>query len=132
MTNMMIGLVASFFIGSFGYVIVQFGVRPIYKYRKLKKLIIRDVTGYINSITPEGESGGIHNQNADTVQRMRVHSADLAECTDDVLPHWYKLLLNSRGEAPEEASKHLMILSNTYKYDHAQNRIEKIRRSLRI
>jgi len=132
MTNMMMGIIASFFIGSFGYIIVQFGVRPIYKYRKLKKLIIRDVTGYINSIPPEGESGGIHTQNADKVRRMRAHSADLTECINDVLPHWYKLLLNSRGEAPEDASKHLMILSNTYKYDHAQNRVEKIRRSLRI
>ena len=132
MTQMMIGIGASFFIGSFGYIIVQFWVRPIFKYRKLKKLIILDVTGYINSIPPESESGGIHDQNKDGIGKMRRHSSDLTQCVNDVLPHWYKLLLNSRGEIPEDASKHLMILSNTYKYDHAQNRIEKIRRALKI
>jgi hypothetical protein len=68
----------------------------------------------------------------DWVKENRQNSVELSASYNGNLPNWYKILLNSRGESPIDASKHLMILSNTSNYDHAEKHIEKIKNYLGI
>ncbi len=131
-TKIAIGVIISFLCGSFGYIILIFWVRPIWNYKKIKKMVIQDLTDYLNSINEEDEGESIYGTITHNAENLRRHSVDLTECFYGSLPAWYKILLQSRGESIEDASKHLMGLSNTRNYDHAKNRMEKIRQSLKV
>ena len=127
-----IAIAVSFVVGFLGYIIIRFWIIPIFKYRKLKNQVINDMTHYLNSINQEDEGESIYGEINNISKSMCKNASDLTDCFHYTLPEWYKMLLNSRGESPEDATKHVMGLSNTRNYDHAQNRLEKIRQSLKI
>ncbi|MDL1963543.1 MAG: hypothetical protein LWW98_04230, partial [Deltaproteobacteria bacterium] len=62
----------------------------------------------------------------------RQSSVELSASYNENLPNWYKMFLDSRGESPIDASKHLIILSNTSNYDHMEKHIEEIKNYLKI
>jgi len=127
MTLLTFAVIACFFVGSFGYVIVRFWVQPIFKYRSIRKRVIQNLADYLNSFDQEDEGENFHGVINRRAEEMRRNTLDLTECFNSSLPVWYKVLLRGRGEFPEEISKHLMALSNTRNYNHARNRMEKIR-----
>ena len=124
--------IISFISGSFGYIILQFWVRPILGYRKIKHKVALTIKYYYESKDNKDIGKKIKSQMKDRAKANRQNSVELFASYNENLPNWYKMLLDSRGESPIDASKHLMILSNTSNYDHAEKHIEGIKNYLKI
>ncbi len=119
-TPMGIASIIGFVVGSFGYVVGMMIIRPVFRYRRLKKAVekaLDDIDG--NNGVPEGEP------------LRRVASA-LSTCYTEVLPIWYKTALHGRKESPLDAVGHLMTLADTKNPVHAQKRILAIRNALQM
>jgi hypothetical protein len=124
--------ILSIFAGAFGYLAVNFWIRPIKRYYDLKHDLVVDQIFYANAVNPAGMNDYIHEQHAKRVLAFRKHSAAFLACFQ-YLPWWFKFfILSKRGEEPCNASPELMGLSNTCDYDDAAKRVEKIRKYLRI
>ena len=124
--------IISFISGSFGYIILQFWLRPILGYRKIKHKVALAIKYYYKSKNDKDIGEKIKSQMKEWSKANRQNSVELSASYNENLPNWYKMLLDSRGESPIDASKHLMILSNTSNYDHAEKHIEKIKNYLKI
>jgi len=122
----------SFLLGVFGYIITQFWIRPILRYRKIKHRIASDLKWYLEAQKHEIKDKIVHEQIRARAEIIRVHSTELTDCFSYDLPHWYKLLLESRHESPIDASKHLLALANIRNSEHADRRLEKITNSLNL
>lgn len=122
----------SFLSGACGYIITQFWVRPILRYRQIKHRIASDLKWYLKAQQHEIKDKIVQEQIRARVEIIRGHCTALTECFSDDLPHWYKLLLESRHESPIDASKHLLALANIRNFEHADRRLEKIKKSLKI
>ncbi len=122
----------SFLVGVFGYIITQFWIRPISRYREVKHRIASDLKWYLEAQKNEIKDKIDPEQIGGRVEIIRSHCAELTDCFSDDLPHWYKLLLESRHESPIDASKHLLALANIRNSEHADRRLEKITNSLKI
>ncbi len=130
-----IAALSCFFLSAFGYVIYQFWMRPILRYRRLKKDASVNILSYLDTINGSYEpveavetDAEMANNDAteNKIKIVRKLSGNLNDCFNEELPQWYKLLLQRREESPVDASKHMMVLSNTRDYSHAKNRAEKI------
>jgi len=124
--------IISFVFGVFGYIITQFWLRPILRYRELKRRVASDLTGYAIAETVEGADKETGRQTKDRLAAIRRYSDELSSSYSYDLPPWYRLVLHQRGESPVEASKHLMKLSNTRNPEHAEKHVEKIKACLKI
>jgi hypothetical protein len=124
--------IISFVLGSLGYIILQFWIRPILGYQRMKHKVALNIKYYYRAKNNEDIGEKIKSQMKDWVKANRQNSVELSASYNENLPNWYKMLLDSRGESPIDASKHLMILSNTSNYDHAEKHIEGIKNYLKI
>ena len=124
--------IISFVSGFLGYIILQFWIRPILGYQKIKNKVALTIKYYYKSKNNEDIGEKIKLQMKDWVKTNRKNSVELSASYNENLPNWYKMLLDSRGESPIDASKHLMILSNTSNYNHAEKHIEEIKNYLGI
>ena len=122
----------SFLLGVFGYIIAQFWMRPILRYRKIKQRIASDLKWYLEAQKNESKDPIAWEQIRTGAEIIRGHCVELTDCFSDDLPHWYKLLLESRHESPIDASKHLLALTNIRNLEHADRRMEKIANSLNL
>jgi hypothetical protein len=131
---MMIAAAASFLAGSFGYILFQFWLRPMLRYRAIKRRVARALAG-----RPAGEPGadGSAAETGSTKttagrESLRQLAAALSACYSEQLPDWYQLLLKRRNELPLDAAAYLMKLSGTRHSGHAERQVEAIRRSLNL
>ena len=124
--------IISFVSGSLGYIILQFWIRPILGYRKIKHKVTLAIKSYYKSKNNENIGEKIKSQMKKWNKENKQNSVKLSASYNENLPNWYKMLLESRGESPIDASKHLMILSNTRNQDHAEKHIEEIKNYLKI
>ncbi|MBA3017261.1 MAG: hypothetical protein FP811_03760 [Desulfobacteraceae bacterium] len=111
---------------------MYFWVRPILGYRKIKNKVALTIKYYYKSKDNEATGKKIKLQTKEWVKANRQNSVELSASYNENLPTWYKMLLDSRGESPIDASNHLMILSNTRNYDHAEKHIKEIKNCLKI
>ena len=121
-----IAALGCFLLGAFGFVIFQFWMRPILKYRKLKKDASTAVASYLDTINGSDKELMDNDAIIKKTKPIRKLSVDLTACFHEDLPQWYRLLLRRREESPVDAAKHMMVLSSTREYTHARNRAEKI------
>ena len=124
--------IISFVLGSLGYIILQFWIRPILGYRKIKNKVALTVRDYYKSKNNKDIGEKIKSQMKEWSKANRQNSVELSANYNGNLPNWYKMLLDSRGESPIDASKHLMILSNTSNCDHAEKHMKEIKNYLKI
>jgi hypothetical protein len=124
--------IISFISGSFGYIILQFWVRPILGYKKIKNKVALTIKYYYKSKNNKDTGEKIKSQMKEWSKVNRQNSVELSASYNENLPNWYKMLLDSRGESPIDASKHLMILSNTSNYDHMEKHMKEIKNYLKI
>ena len=110
----------SFFVGSFGYVLARLVIRPLLRYHIIKQRIRQALDGPSTLGTPDRKA------------ILREYASALTTCHNEQLPHWYRLLLKNRGEAPLEAARHLMTLANVRQPPHASRRSADVRRALRM
>ena len=122
----------SFLLGVFGYIITQFWIRPILRYRTIKHRIASDLKWYLEAQKQEIKEKIAQEQIKARVEIIRGHCVELTDSFSYDLPHWYKLLLESRHESPINASKHLLALTNIRNSEHADRRLEKINNSLNL
>ena len=122
----------SFLLGVFGFIITQFWIRPILRYRKLKHRIASDLKWYLEAQRHEIKDKIAREQIRARGEIIRGHGTALTDCFSYDLPPWYKLLLESRHESPIDASKHLLALANIRNSEHGERRLEKITNSLKI
>ena len=126
--------IISFVSGFLGYIILQFWIRPILGYQKIKNKVALIIKYYYKSKNNKdiGEKIKLQMKEKEWGKANRQNSIELSASYNENLPNWYKMLLDSRGEAPIDASKHLMMLSNTRNYDHMGKHIKKIKNYLKI
>jgi len=120
-----IAAILSFFIGSFGYVLIKMWVQPLMRYRLLKSKV-----GVLLNTTENLPGNG--RPVAFPAEDIRRTAAKLADCYNNTLPQWYQLLLTNREESPDSAVADLMALANVKDRQHAPKRIAKIRAALRL
>lgn len=130
MNPLVMAAVASFILGVTGYIIVQFWMRPIWRYVKLKRHIQRSLEGYLTD--PSANQAADLVISGDTRLLHRLHATQLHEAWYEDVPHWYKILLQSRQETPLKAAEHLMNLSNIKRAAHARTRVEQISDCLKL
>ena len=116
------GAAAGLIMGSFGYVLARFWAKPILAYQSLKKRLARLLTKAADEDTMAAEAG-------DTLRRSAM---ELQKLVDEVLPQWYALALEKKGERPGEAVRHLQTLANCTSPEAAQRRIAAVQESLKL
>lgn len=127
----LIVVLISIFSGAGGYLITTFWFQPILRYREIKHNVFADLIFYANAINSDGMNEVIKNRMEKRIEANRRHSAELTACYRD-LPIWYRKWLQRNGEDPISAASHLMGLSNTFDFDPAEKRLEKIKENLKI
>jgi hypothetical protein len=120
---------ASFILGASGYIIIQFWIRPIRRYRALKRRIVSDIEGD-DRISSEPKAMTSSRAGKAFAKTLRSHSVALSDAYSYDLPHWYRMVLDNRGESPIEASKILMRMANTQDPIQFRERRKEISESL--
>lgn len=114
------GVVVGLVMGSLGYVLLRFGARPVFAYRRLKKRL-RD------ALTALGTEDALSERRRDALRRTAVA---LQELVDEELPTWYALALQKKGEQPKEAVRHLQALVNCREAAAVARRAAAVRKAL--
>lgn len=114
------GAVVGLAMGSFGYVLVRFGARPVLVYRRFK----RHLTDLLDALDAEED---LKRDRRDALRRTAVALQDLI---DTEVPTWYILSLRKKGEHPKEAVRHLQTLANCKDPTAIQRRSAAVRESL--
>ncbi|MHB1093451.1 hypothetical protein [Thiobacillus sp.] len=125
--SVFIGIVA----GAAGYWITTFWMKPILRYRELRRKVLSDLIYFAQVINADGLNERMQKLYAERIESNRRSSAELIACLLE-LPHWYRALLQYRGCNPEAAAQDLIGFSNTTDYDAAAKRVERIKTSLGI
>lgn len=126
------GAIVGFILGLVGFIITRFWILPIWRYRKIKTAAVADIDTYCCLLADAATQENLKELLKAKRKSLRRQATDLASTYNEILPYWYKLLLESRPESPVEASAHLMTLCNIHQHDHALNRAQKIKHHLRI
>ena len=112
-------IILGFLIGSFGYILVYFWIRPVMKYKRIKRQVA-------NALIPfKGQTHAKKDQTKDR-ESVRQQAAALTVCYNETLPDWYRLVIERRDEFPLDAAKYLMSLSNTSDPNHIMKQVKKI------
>lgn len=125
---LLFGVGASFLAGSFGYVLFQFWLKPLLKYRRAKRRVINALDELVPIETDGAGVSGAEGRR----EAARQLAVALSACYNEQLPDWYQLLLTRRRESPLEAAAYLMKLANTRNPGHAARQVENIRKSLNV
>jgi hypothetical protein len=120
-----IAAILSFFISSFGYVIIKMWAQPLIQYRLLKSRV-RALLDSAENLMDESETAAF------PAADIRKTAAKLSDCYSKTLPQWYQLMLSNRNESPDAAVADLMALANVKNRQHAPKRIAKVRAALQL
>ena len=116
------GAAAGLILGSFGYVLVRFGARPMLSYGRLKKKLEERLQRVANEKAVTDQSG----------KALRQIALELQEMVDEHLPVWYRLSLQKKNEQPKEAVRHIQSLVNCKDKEALRKRIAAVRQNLRL
>lgn len=117
--------------GAVGFLIASFWYRPIIRYKEIRSQIMADLVFYANAISPDGLNDDMKLRFEKRTEVNRIRAAELAAITVE-LPCWYKKFLENRNENPGLAHSELIGLSNTFEFEAASKRMEKIQQLLRV
>lgn len=124
---LLIGIAA----GATGFLLATFWFQPILRYRDLKAQILSDLLFYANVIKLGDLNDEMKKRYWARVEANRRHSTDLAAAFH-YLPRLYLWFLQKQGERPNLASVEMMGFSNTFEWDAAAERVDRIRGFLRF
>ncbi|MFH0729818.1 MAG: hypothetical protein V2B19_26190 [Pseudomonadota bacterium] len=120
-----IASIISFFLGSFGYILVRLWLRPVMRYHRAKHEIQLELDHF-------GIADSVRDKTSEVSKNLRRHADTLTSVYYDALPYWYRLLLEKREENPIEAATLLMRLANTRAPNHTRQQREKIKAFLKL
>ena len=116
------GVVAGLVMGSFGYVLARFGIRPLLRYHRLKQ----GLAGLLETLL---KTQAISSEARDSLQRTAV---ELQDMVDEGLPRWYIMALHKNQEQPKEAVRHLQTLANCRAPGAIRQRVTAVQNCLRL
>ena len=116
------GIAVGLIMGSFGYVLVRFGLRPVITYRRLK----RRLSTFVHTAARE------ETLTDDARENLQRSAMELQDLLDEMLPIWYAMTLKKRGEHPAEAVPHLQALANCREPSAISRRASAVIQSLRL
>ena len=121
---------ASFIAGACGYIIIRFWILPIVRYRRLKTEL-RHHLGKLYGLLPEEDTQApIAAMGKKRLKEMRRRMMRLVDLHDHDLPYWYRLVLVTRQESPQQASETALRLENLPTTGQARHCLEEIGRHL--
>ncbi|GAB6905502.1 conserved hypothetical protein [Desulfosarcina cetonica] len=130
-SSLLIAAGASFVAGSLGYVIARLWVRPIVRYNITKRKLDHALKEYGSALDEAAAIGSKQPAATDnSLRTARQHGMELVSCYTADLPHWYRLLLESRKESPADASGLLTNLSKIRDRGQLDHRIAEVRNRL--
>jgi len=116
------GVAVGLVMGSFGYVLARFGIRPLLRYRRFK----HGLAGLLDTLI---KTQAISTEVRDTLQRTAV---ELQDMVDEGLPRWYIIALYKKEERPKDAVRHLQTLANCREPGAIRRRITAVQNCLRL
>jgi hypothetical protein len=122
----------SFILGASSYIIVRFWVLPIHRYRKRRRAVALALPRYRQARTQHASQAPDGTSVESLSASLRKQAAGLSDAFEMDLPHWYRMLLNSREESPVEAARLLSTLANTRKAEHIEKQIDRIKDALKL
>lgn len=101
----------SFMVGVCGYIIVRFWIIPISRYRRARHLLLHRLKMIVESLPADAEApkGSLGKK---ALRDLRHCGVNLVDLYIDELPHWYRLVLMTRGESPQKAADPILRLEN--------------------
>ncbi len=126
MHPLFLAMMVSFVAGVIAYVIVKIWLAPIWRYYSAKRRISSCMKRIVSRDDYDADI-----DDKELMKEIGQCASDLSSCQND-FPLWYNIILKYRGESPSEAVRHIMKLTNTRKKEHALNRVEKIKNSLKM
>ena len=131
-TSVLFAAGASFIAGLMGYLIVRLWIKPIVGYQVAKRKLDRELTEYLHVLdTADPSAHGKTQDSADQalVRRARRHAMRLIDCYEKEIPYWYRLLLDSRSEAPPKVAG---LLTNLLKINDLQQRRRRVQHARKV
>lgn len=134
-TSVLLAAAASFIAGLMGYLIVRLWIKPIVGYQIAKRRLDRELTEYLHRLdtsdpSPQGKTQAPADQAL--LRRARRHAMRLIDCYEKEIPYWYRLLLDSRREAPPKVAGLLDNLMKIKDLQQRRRRIQHAREVLRL
>lgn len=119
------------FAGGVGFLVIQFWMNPLLRYIEIKHQVTSDLVFYANVIDAGNLNEEMQQRHRDRQEQNRKHAAEI-RASYYRLPWWYKQYLKYVKEDPIKASKALIGLSNSNKYDIGNSFTTQLLQSLRI
>ena len=132
MDKAFITTLVSLISGAFGYLVLTFWMKPIILYVELRQKVISDLV-YFGDVNASNDirTGNSPERIREWSEANRRHSADLVALIPE-LPFWYCWYLRLKRYDLENASRHLIGLSNSKNFEYADKHIAQITSSLGI
>lgn len=132
--SLLIAALASFAAGVLGYIIARMWIKPIVRYRIVKRRLGRELDRCLIAADADrpAEAATTGTCSADALRHARRHAMDLVTGYHQDVPYWYRLFLDSRGESPADAAGQLTNLSKIRDAAQVSRRIANVRKLLRL
>lgn len=130
MDSIFLPLILSFISGALGYIIVRFWIIPITRYRRTREALLSELKRFDRKLS-HGHSTDQRLPGKKHLKDIRQLNKRLVEIHTLEVPHWYRLLLMTRGESPESASAAIEHLQSISDVSEARQRLDEIGRHLR-
>jgi len=121
------GLIA----GATGFLVTQFWMQPVLRYRESKHSVIVELIVYANAVALFPGEAFTDSRTSERLKANRSRAAELRACNWS-LPGWYRFWLRLRKEDPQIAARELIGLSNTTEHQEAASRVRAIKSALRL
>jgi hypothetical protein len=115
-----LGALLGFTLGASGFIIYRYWVKPIRHFRKLKQLVLKDISEFVHILSSDAPGNILAPAR---LKETRHRLTRLTDCFLTDIPSWYRIALKSRGVSPEAAFKHVTILSRLKSPDDALRRL---------
>lgn len=120
----------SFITGAFGYIIARFWIVPIGRYRRTKQQLLRELRNYDRALPGEENARLKSAKDNPHLLEARQLGLRLVEVHNLELPYWYRLVLVTRKESPQDAFDPIQRLEHMPSVRQARQCIERIEHHL--
>jgi hypothetical protein len=132
MDPIIIGAGASFIAGAAGYVIARYWIGPIRAYARAKAALASELTA-LSGLMSENAAADLKTKPIRRrMKGVRQKAGALLDCYQIELPVWYRLKLQSSGQDPEAVLPPLLGLHQLPTAGQISQRMETVRRTLRL
>jgi hypothetical protein len=132
-TSLLIAAGASFVAGLVGTIIAKLWIKPIARHKKIRRKLesaLIDCLERMESTAAGPDPLKKGKQAQATLRSARKHAMDLVSCHQGEIPYWYRLFLESRQVAPNEALGLLTNLDKIPDLQQVQKRVRSAREAI--